>query len=142
MKKMLLLTLLISSLIGTSESYSSTCADFTENLRKCEPYSCSFKHPFTGGMMKRQIVGLKNNVCQYVEEMPNNGKMECLYPLERLDAVADAYKKAFAQFESGNINFSAKFSLGDSSAETEGSGNDNNALQKYLDDGTCVVTGY
>ncbi len=52
---------------------------FAEKLRTCSEYKTTFKHPFTGEVLEKEIRGEINGKCYYAEQMPNGGKMECKY---------------------------------------------------------------
>ncbi|MCP4652963.1 MAG: hypothetical protein GY858_06225 [Candidatus Omnitrophica bacterium] len=114
---------------SNSEAGNDSCADFPSKLAECQPYECSFRHPFTGETMKRKIRGLKNNRCHYVEEMPNNGKMRCKFAVDSLTELAQYYRKEAKKTDSGSFSFST-------GSQTT------NPLQKCLNDGDCVVSGY
>ena len=85
-----------------------------EKLSSCTPYQSQFTHPFTDEMMERKILGMVNGKCSYIESMPNNGKMECNYTDDQRTAAARYYD---------NMTWS-------------------NPLQTFMNDGTCVISGY
>jgi hypothetical protein len=85
-----------------------------EKLSSCTPYQSQFTHPFTDEMMERKILGIVNGKCSYIESMPNNGKMECNYTDDQRTAAARYYN---------NMTWA-------------------NPLQTFMNDGTCVISGY
>ena len=97
------------------ETKSSGCDDFLDNLELCKPFSCMFRHPFTGEMMKKEIIGLVDDKCSYTEEMPNNGRMNCEY--------TEDLRKAIVQYQrdiigAGSIGTRVEADLGDEKVKT------------------------
>ena len=120
----------------------SNCDVFPNKLDLCEPFSCEFKHLFVNEMMERKIVGLIDGRCQYIEEMPNNGEMNCKYPEGLRKAVAQ-YHRDLALAES--IGTSVEAYLGSKNVKTTYTidGKEvKNPLQEAIDNGQCVISGY
>lgn len=115
---------------------------FAESLRTCTKYQDTFRHFFTGGMMNREILGIIDGKCRYIEEMPNDGQMECNYSEEdRL--IAAAAHKEFAETGSARAEIGGTTATGESQAEsTIGNERRENPLQEFLDNGVCVISGY
>ena len=87
----LLGVLTLSMLVASSAaSLDAECPDFPQKLDDCSPYQCSFTHPITQEKIERKIVGPSEGKCIYVEQMPNQGRMECTY--------SDTMRKAVAKF--------------------------------------------
>lgn len=61
---------------------------FADKLSSCTKYKTTFKHPFTGETLEKEILGIVSGKCDYVEQMPNGGKMECKYSESERMAVA------------------------------------------------------
>ena len=101
---------------------ATDCDGFSEKLSACDKFKCQFRHPLTGGNMQREITGIVSGKCNYVEQMPNGGKMVCNYTESQRKVAAEYYKKVMASEQA----------IGD----TE------NPLQTFSDTGVCVVTGY
>ena len=93
-----------------------SCTEFGNKMKDCTVYSCTFKHPFTKTDMKRTIKGIVDGKCQTEEEMPNNGKMNCNFPKEKWAEIADFYSSSGVK----NVDY----------------------MNKAMNDGTCIVTGY
>ena len=108
-----------SNILGSSsgEDTAAGCLEFFDKLENCEPAECEFIHPLTGETMKRTIIGLSDGDCEYVEEMPGGRKMECDFPKDSLQEIADYYR---------------------TSAKEDGE-QTNNLMQEYIDDETCTV---
>src|SRR3989338_2319110 len=64
---------------------------FADKLSSCTKYKITFKHPFTGDMLEKEILGVIGGKCNYVEQMPNGGKMECKYYESERVVVAQYY---------------------------------------------------
>jgi len=115
---------------------------FADKLSSCTPYKISFKHPLTGDTLEKEILGIVNGKCDYVEQMPNNGKMECKYTESERKAAAQYYKDV-ASAES--VGTSVNANLGSGEAKTtytiDGKVVDN-PLQEFMSNGVCVITGY
>jgi len=125
-----------------AEAELSGCDAFPDKLDACEPFSCKFEHPFTGEMMEKKIIGLVNGKCQYTEEMPNNGRMDCEYSESMRKAAAQYYKDVAAAESAGT---SVKADLGSGEVETKYTidGKEvENPLQEAMETGVCVISGY
>ena len=124
------------------EAELSGCDAFPNKLDACESFSCEFEHPFTGEMMEKKIVGLVNGKCQYTEEMPNNGRMDCGYSESLRKAVAQ-YHRDIAAAESAGTQ--AKIDIVSGEVETKYTidGKEvENPLQEAMDTGACTISGY
>lgn len=127
-------------LIINKKTKMPNCDALPEKLDSCEKFACEIEHPFSGEMVKREIVGLKNSKCEYKEEMPNGGEMNCQYPLELRKAVAQYYRDiAKAESQEVNITFSSE---GQNITYLINSKQVENPLQEALDTGACVISGY
>lgn len=115
---------------------------FADKLNSCTKYKTTFKHPLIGEILEKEILGIVNGKCDYIEQMPNGGKMECKYTENERKAVAQFYKDiASAQSVETNINISlgngeqkAKYIIDGKEVE--------NPLQEAIDSGICVISGY
>jgi hypothetical protein len=115
---------------------------FADNLRDCNAYKMTFKHLLTGEDMEKEIIGIVDGKCLYVEQMPNNGKMECKYTEEER-VVAAQYYKDMALAESGE--FEVSIDAGSGEQNTTYKINDKeveNPLQEFMNTGVCDITGY
>lgn len=65
---------------------------FADKLSSCTKYKTTFKHPLTGDMLEKEILGIIDGKCNYIEQMPNGGKMECKFSENERMAVAQYYK--------------------------------------------------
>ena len=124
------------------EAELSGCDAFPDKLETCEPFSCKFEHPFTGEMMEKKIVGLVNGKCQYTEEMPNNGRMDCEYSESLRKAVAQ-YHRDIAAAESAGTSVKADLGSGETETTYTIDGQEvENPLQEAVDSGACTISGY
>ena len=115
---------------------------FADKLSSCEVYKTTFKHLFTGETLEKEILGLIDGKCNYVEEMPNGGKMECKYTESQRIAVAQYYKEA-TNAESVGTSISA--SLGSDQTQTTYTIDDKvveNPLAEAMNSGVCIISGY
>lgn len=89
---------------------SEDCNDFADKLESCEPFSCEFEHPLAESfgiedtIMKRNIVGLtEDGKCNYIEELPNDGEMECNYSDETKIVAVKSFRGLELSEEEYNI---------------------------------------
>ena len=116
-----------------------SCDAFPDKLDLCESFSCKFEHMFTGEVMEKKIIGLVDGKCQYTEEMPNGGEMNCKYSEDTRKAVAQYYRD-IALAESAGTNIEADLSDGDVKTTYTIDGKEvENPLQEAMDNGQCVI---
>lgn len=117
---------------------ATNCDAFPDKLSSCTKYKCQFVHPFTGETMQKEITGIVGGECNYVEQMPNNGELECNYTTSQRTAAAQYYKDVAAAESTGtsmNLNLGSgeqKITYTIDGKEVE------NPLQTFFTDGTCV----
>ncbi len=135
----------LEKIINSNKKFAtevSDCDVFPDKLDACEPFICNFEHPFTSELMKKEIIGLKDGKCQYTEEMPNNGRMDCEYTESLRKAIAQYYKDLANSESSGT---SVKFDSGSADVETiytiDGK-EVKNPLQEAINNGQCIISGY
>ena len=115
---------------------------FADKLSSCTKYKATFKHPLTGDMLEKEILGVIGGKCNYVEQMPNGGKMECKYSESERVVVAQYYKDV-ANAESVGTSFSADLGSGEQKATYTINGKVvDNPLQEAMTSGACVISGY
>jgi len=115
---------------------------FADKLSSCTKYKATFKHPLTGNMLEKEILGVIGGKCNYVEQMPNGGKMECKYSESERVVVAQYYKDV-ANAESVGTSFSADLGSGEQKATYTINGKVvDNPLQEAMTSGACVISGY
>jgi hypothetical protein len=120
-------------------SFLDGCEELPNRLDSCQPYSCQFTHILTGDSLNRDIVGLTNNLCEYTEEMPNNGRMDCQYTEEFREVVAQYYRDVDV---ATTVGTSGSFDLGSGEGTFTYTINGvevENPLQEALDTGVCVI---
>ena len=143
MKKIFCLALLL--MLSAGYVYAQGNKDILEladKLETCTPYKANFVHPLTGEKLTREIVGMTNEKCVYVEGMPNGGKMECKYSKDSLPSIAQYYRDT-ANADSSKVTVSG--SKTDSTPKIvykiNGKSVDN-PLQECMNNGDCVISGY
>jgi hypothetical protein len=115
---------------------------FADKLSSCTKYKMTFKHPLTGDILEKEILGIIDGKCNYVEQMPNGGKMECKYS-ESERAVVAQYYKDVANAESVGTSFSFDSGSGEQKAKYTINGKVvDNPLQEAITSGACVISGY
>ncbi len=115
---------------------------FADKLSSCAKYKTTFKHPLTGDMLEKEILGVIGGKCNYVEQMPNGGKMECKYSESERIVVAQYYKDV-ASAESVGTSFSVDLGSGEQKATYTINGKVvDNPLQEAMTSGACVISGY
>lgn len=100
-------------------------------LDECLSYKCTFVHSFTEETMTKEIFGIVNNTCHYVEQMPYNGLMTCDYTLDTRKVIAQYYKDIAS---SKNSEITSSYTIGGKTVS--------NPIQEALVTGQCVVLGY
>ncbi len=119
---------------------SLSCDDFPEHLERCTPYKCQFSHPFTGETMVKAVVGEEAGICLYVEEMPNDGQMNCRYNPELRTAIAQYYRDVAAAKTTAvdaqvtGDRTRATYTIDGQEVE--------NPLQEAMTNGQCDISGY
>jgi len=118
------------------------CDAFLDMLTSCTKYRCQFIHPLTGETMGKEILGMIDGKCNYVEQIPNGGKMECKYTESFRKIIAQYYKDMeYAE----SIGFEANINLGSGEQITKYTIDGKevaNPLQEATDTGICVISGY
>ncbi len=121
---------------------AANCDAFPDKLSSCTKYKCQFVHPFTGETMQKEITGIVGGKCNYVEQMPNNGKLECNYTTSQRTAAAQYYKDVAAA-ESTGTSMNLNLGSGEQKTTYTIDGKEvENPLQTFTTDGTCVISGY
>lgn len=120
---------------------ADNCNAFPDKLESCSVFACHFIHPLSGGSMKKEITGLVDGKCHYVEEMPNNGKMECNYE-ENFRKVAAQYYRDVAVASSSEADLSWKYGEAPEIKYSINGKEVANPLQEAADTGICLVSGY
>lgn len=114
--------------------------ELANSLQDCEPLDQSFAHLFTGETMQRQITGLQQDLCVYIEQMPNDGTMTCRYSEADRAAVAEYYARLSGAESMGT---SVKTDLKNTEATYRIDGETvKNPLSAVMKNGVCTVTGY
>ena len=92
--------------------------------------------------MEKEIAGMVGGKCNYAEQMPNNGKMECRYTESERKNAAGYYESISS---AGSVETSVTVNLSDGQADTQSAIDGqaiDNPIQGYLNNGICVITGY
>lgn len=119
----------------------ANCDQLSDKLESCTAYRCQFIHSLTNDKLVKEIKGLANGKCSYVEQMPNNGKMECNYT-ELLRNAAAAYYRVL--YNTGTYGTEIKDDLA-SNAEfkyTIDGKEVTNPIQEALTNGQCAISGF
>ena len=133
---------LYEEMFGNFDKTADGCDAFPDKLDLCESFLCEFEHPFTGEIMEKKIIGLVSDKCQYTEEMPNNGRMNCEYSESLRKAIAQ-YHRDLAIAESAGTSIEADLGSGDTETTYTIDGKEvENPLQEAMDTGQCVISGY
>lgn len=131
--------------IASELTVDETCDQFPDQLIACNPYKCQFIHPLTQEPMIREIVGIVENNCYYLEQMPNDGQMECHLDESTRLKIAQFYKD-FDQAKNISVEISGELSPDGVDVETkevvDGQEILENPLQEALDNGMCEISGY
>ena len=117
-----------------------SCDEFPDHLELCTPYKCQFSHPFTGETMVKAVIGEEAGMCLYVEEMPNDGQMNCRYNPELRTAIAQYYRDVAAakttavDAQVNEDRIRATYTIDGKEVE--------NPLQEAMTNGQCDISGY
>lgn len=115
---------------------------FADKLGPCTKYKTTFKHPLTGETLEKEVLGIVNGKCDYVEQMPNGGKMECKYTGNERKVVAQYYKDV-ASAESVGTSVNVNLGSGEQKTKYTINGKEvENPLQEAMSSGICVISGY
>lgn len=115
---------------------------FADMLNSCSEYESTFTHPLTGDVLKKEISGVVNGKCSYVEQMPNNGKMECQYTESERKTMAQYYKDiALADTIETSLNTSTGSGEQKTTYTIDGNIVDN-PLEELINSGVCKISGY
>lgn len=114
---------------------------FADKLSTCLAYKTTFRHLLTGETLEKEILGVVNGKCGYIEQMPNGGKMECKYTESQRKAVAQYYKDVAAAGSFGT-SLNSSESGGQQTTYTIDGKEVSNPLQEAMSNGTCVISGY
>ena len=115
---------------------------FADKLSSCTKYKTTFKHPLTGETFEKEVLGIVSGKCDYVEQMPNGGKMECKYSESERMAVAQYYKDV-ATAESAGTSVNANLGSGEQKTTYTINGKVvDNPPQEAMNTGACVISGY
>lgn len=117
----------------------SNCDALPDKLETCEIYKCQFIHPFTGEDMVKEIKGIEDGKCVYIEEMPNDGQMECGYTESMRNAVAQYYRDVA---EAESVGTSVTIGSDSEVTYTIDGKEVENPLQEAMNTGQCIISGY
>jgi len=122
--------------------FDLSCDAFADKLDSCTKYKCQFIHPFTNEPMEKEILGIIDGTCNYIEQMPNSGKMECKYTESMRKAIVKYYQDLAA---SGSAGTEVHTDLGSGNTKTKYTidGKEvSNPLDEAMTNGQCVISGY
>ncbi|MGV8087260.1 MAG: hypothetical protein ACP5N1_06540 [Candidatus Woesearchaeota archaeon] len=130
--------------LGTREEQTNTyptCDLLPENLESCSSYTCNFIHPFTEETMTREILGINGTACQYVEEMPYDGLIECNYDFNTRNVIAQFYRDIVISenqettgIDMYNTNLATTYEFNGKMVS--------NPMQQAIINGQCIISGY
>ncbi len=125
----------------TSLSFANDRSDFPDKVEKCRSLRCEVEHLSTHEMVKRGNPGKVRDKSLYTEEMPNGGRIECVFSKDRRQAVAKYYK-LLATAKSKKFNVKVSIPGGKIKTVDILDGKEvENPLQKALNNGDCKIFG-
>lgn len=119
---------------NNKENGRDDCRYLPNNLLTCTPYTCIAEAPFVWGEYKTEIVGISDGKCLFIQKLPNNWEMVCEYSDSERIIASEYYEDTL----NWNINTTTKITLNWDGVSTS----TNNSLQNFIDNWTCVVSGY
>jgi hypothetical protein len=126
----------------TTKQEQKVAVTFEDQLSACTKYKTTFVHPFSGETLEKEILGIISEKCNYIEQMPNGGKMECKYTESERMAAAQYYRDVNSA-ESAETSASSDIGSGNQKTTYKVNGKMvENPLQEAMDSGVCVITGY
>jgi len=121
---------------------AANCDAFPDMLSSCTKYKCQFIHPLTEETMEKEILGMIDGKCNYVEQMPGDGKMECKYT-ESVRKTAAQYYKDIEEAESSTFETNINLGTGEQKTKYTIDGKEvENPMQEAIDTGICIILGY
>jgi hypothetical protein len=87
--------------VAVKQEPKKVALTFEDHLSACTKFKTTFVHPFTKQTLQKEIMGIIDGKCLYVEQMPGGGKMECRYTESERKAVAQYYKDVAAAQSAG-----------------------------------------
>ncbi len=131
-----------SQLKPAEQANAAISNEFITNLIICATYKTTFIHPLTGDVLEKEIQGMVDGKCNYTEQMPNNGRMDCKYTESMLGAIV-SYHKDLASAEDFGMELQSDSNSGAPKVTYTIDGKEvENPLQEALDTGMCVISGY
>lgn len=118
--------------------YTKLMSTLAEELPTCTPHIMSFTHFFDGKTYTKEIAGMTEKGCHYIETMPNGGKYECYFSELQRNELSQAI---VANMESYSQSSEGTFSMSYSSTESASTSTDP-WQQVYNDPATCTLNGY
>jgi hypothetical protein len=79
--------------------------EFADNLASCTNARATFGHPLTGDTLTKEILGIVNGKCHYVEPVPGGFTMECRYTESERRAAAQYHKDVATAMFAGTSLF-------------------------------------
>ena len=117
----------------------NSCGDYADRLEKCESFQCQYSNPIFGSTMTKQIIGIENDKCHTVEEMPNKGMVDCKYPMTKIKAIAQ-YLRNLSVAQSSHIKISVSFGDKLKTKEEIDGKEVKDPLQESMSNGDCIMT--
>jgi hypothetical protein len=115
------------------------CNDLPIFLESCTIFTCRYKHPNSGNMLTKQVLGLEQGTCKYFEELPGNQQMECLFNEPQRLHIARYYGKLnMASSNDSTHNDQSSPDSNVASAPTSDSLED--PMSKAVRNGTCYIS--
>lgn len=118
--------------IADSKQSDTSCTNLPAKLLACSQYSCLDTVSVKGFSVKKEVRGIINGKCQYTEQLPNNGNIECNFSEDMRKKVSELFK-AFAPGKSFSVE------VDNSTNNVNG---ESNPLQEAFDTKQCVLSGY
>ena len=135
--------LLQNKLDKSIESAQKNCSDCGEKIKKCEPCECSYFAP-GGKTINQKIIGLEDNKCHYLQEIPGVFTMDCKFSQATVDAIVNyGALLAEADKDGKKVNHSFKFSTkdGESYSKVNVDGQTiEDPWQAAINSGECVTS--
>lgn len=131
---------LLNNIDNNNSIYPSN--DLIKNLENCIAYSEDFIHFFNWEKLRREILPIKWNLCNYIEGMPNGWKMECNYTESTRKTIIEYYNDVK---NSEFVKFSTSWNLFGNSEESTYTINwisKKNPMQNAINNWECIISGY
>ncbi len=108
------------------------CADLSYNIKRCSPYKCKSTDDLTKKTIIKEIIGVIDNKCNYVEKISNKIHLDCKFT-EGMTGAISKYYKDIASLSPGSVDTGKKYAIDKSDKEGV-----SNPIEEAVRIGQCI----